>query len=149
MKHILSKSDFILAQSCATKLYYKKKGYPTSVESDDFMDYLAEGGYLVGKLATILYPEGISIDTGGDQTKAVELTNKYLQQENVTLFEAAVEVGGKLIRIDILEKKGLSILFLQASELPSHQGLKLRILIDLPINPKELVVFFECLNKLP
>ena len=72
----LSKSDFTLAQSCATKLYYKKKGYPTSMESDDFMDYLAEGGYIVGKLATLLYPDGIPIETGSDHELAVVITEQ-------------------------------------------------------------------------
>jgi hypothetical protein len=102
----LSKSDFTVARSCATKLYYKKKGYPTSLESDDFKDYLAEGGYLVGKLATLLYPDGIPIETGRDHQKAIDLTNEYLQRENVTLFEPSIAVGGMLVRVDILEKKG-------------------------------------------
>jgi len=102
----LSKSDFTLAQSCATKLYYKKKGYPTSLESDDFMDYLAEGGYIVGKLATLLYPGGIPIETGSDHELAAVITEQYMKQENITLFEPSIRANGKIARVDILEKKG-------------------------------------------
>ena len=49
----LSKSDFTLARSCAKKLVYKKANYPTTLEGNEFMEVLAEGGYLIGKYATL------------------------------------------------------------------------------------------------
>jgi len=105
----LSKSDFLIAQSCPTKLYYKKKGYPNSADQNEYMEYLAEGGYMVGKLATLLYPEGIHVSTDRDHQKSIRLTEEHLKEKNVTLFEAAIESKGKLIRVDILEKKGNTI----------------------------------------
>jgi len=102
----LSKSDFKTARDCPTKLYYKKMHYPNATDEDAFMRYLAEGGYMIGKLATLLYPNGISIETGGDHKEARKLTREYLKQKNVTLFEAAIYSASKLIRVDILEKRG-------------------------------------------
>ena len=59
---------------------------------------------MVGKLATLLYPDGILIETGTDHQEAINKTKEYLGQENVILFEAAIESKGKLIRVDILER---------------------------------------------
>lgn len=106
MSYYLSKSDFKVAHDCPTKLYYKKKYYPNQKELDEYLQHLAKGGYMVGKLATLLFPDGILIDTGTDHQEAIKKTNEYLVQENVTLFEAAIESKEKLIRVDILEKLG-------------------------------------------
>lgn len=103
----LSKSDFQLASTCSKKLVYKKQGYPTTNDTNEYMEMLAKGGYVVGLMATLQYPEGIEI-TGNTQ-EAIEKTNEYLKQENCVLFEAAIQSGVKLVRVDILEKIGNSI----------------------------------------
>jgi len=104
----LSKSDFQLASTCPKKLVYKKEGYPTSNDTNEYMNMLAKGGYVVGMMATLMYPEGVEIDD--EKTKdAIINTNKYLKQENCVLFEAAIQSGEKLIRVDILEKIGNKI----------------------------------------
>ena len=54
----LSKTDFRVARTCPTKLYYRKRGYPSSMEDDEYLALLAEGGFMVQKIATLLYPEG-------------------------------------------------------------------------------------------
>lgn len=36
----LSKSDFKIAQTCATKLFYKKKNYPNTNQENEFNYYL-------------------------------------------------------------------------------------------------------------
>lgn len=100
----LSKSDYKVASSCPQKLLYKKKGYETSNDTNEFMEMLAQGGYVVGKMATLLYPDGIEID--GDQNICIASTEEYLKLENCVLFEAAIKSGEKIVRIDILEKKG-------------------------------------------
>jgi CRISPR/Cas system-associated exonuclease Cas4 (RecB family) len=48
----LSKSDFKVAQTCPTKLYYKKRGYPSVKDDDEYLALLAEGGSIVQKIAT-------------------------------------------------------------------------------------------------
>jgi len=101
----LSKSDYKVAHNCFSKLFYKKKEYPSTNDTDEYLQFLAQGGYMVGKLATLYYPEGIEISTGRDHKLAVELTEKYLKNDNVTLFESSILSKGKLIRIDILKKE--------------------------------------------
>jgi hypothetical protein len=68
----LSKSDFQLASSCAQKLVYKKKGYDSSNDTDEYMMMLAQGGYIVGKMATMLFPEGIEVE--GSTTESLHIT---------------------------------------------------------------------------
>lgn len=105
----LSKSDYKVAHNCYTKLFYKKKGYPSTNDTNEYLRFLAQGGYMVGKLATLYYPQGIEIATGRDHKLAVELTEKHLKKENVVLFEASILSNDKLIRIDILKKEGDTI----------------------------------------
>ena len=77
--------------------------YPNTLEDDQFMQLLAEGGYMVGKLAQLLYP-GINVD---NMATAVVKTKQLLASpKDVSLHEATIESKGKLIRIDILNKKG-------------------------------------------
>jgi hypothetical protein len=100
----LSKSDFQLASSCSKKLVYKKAEYPTSNDTNEYMEMLAQGGYIVGHMATLLFPEGVEIT--GSTSESVAKTKEYLEQENCTLFEAAIQAGQKIIRIDVLKKRG-------------------------------------------
>ena len=111
MNHTLSKSEFKLASNCYTKLKYKKSGYPKSSDTDDFMEMLAEGGYMVGKLATLLYPSGIDINTDKTNNSNIyENTAEWLKMDEVVIFEAAFKCpDGKNIRVDILEKIGNQI----------------------------------------
>ena len=67
------------------------------------MQMLAEGGYTIGKLATLIYP---GIEVKGNTAEALLQTAELLKQENITLHEAAIQAGQKIIRIDILKKTG-------------------------------------------
>ncbi|MEX1203043.1 MAG: DUF2779 domain-containing protein [Ferruginibacter sp.] len=111
MNQTLSKSEFKLATNCYTKLKYKKAGYPKSSDTDEFMEMLAEGGYMVGKLATLLYPGGIDINIDKTHNSNIyENTAAWLKHDKVVLFEAAFKcTDGKNIRVDILEKIGNQI----------------------------------------
>lgn len=99
----LSKSDFKIARSCATKLYYKKLHYPSTLEADPYLEMLADGGFMVGKLAQLQYPDGVLV-ASLDPWAAVEETNRLLQRDKVTIFEAAIYHQHRLVRIDILRK---------------------------------------------
>jgi hypothetical protein len=103
----LSKSRFKLGLECPTKLYYqdKPKIYANDKIDDPFLQALADGGFQVGALAQCYYPGGVEIETL-DYEKAKNQTDELLKQENVVIFEAAVQVKNYFIRIDILEKKG-------------------------------------------
>jgi hypothetical protein len=104
----LSKSDFKVAQTCPTKLYYKKNKYPSQKDGNDYLALLADGGFMIGKLAQLLYPEGKEIMEGrGKQNEAIQETEILLaENEHITLFEPAIFVNNQLVRIDILVKSG-------------------------------------------
>ncbi len=106
MSRTLSKSDFKVAQDCPTKLYYRKHKFPSTMDENEYLKMLAEGGYAVGKLATLLYPEGVDLGDIGDPAEAVRRTNELLAQENATVFEAAMRHGDYLVRVDVLVKRG-------------------------------------------
>ncbi len=101
----LSKSDFKVARTCPTKLYYKKLGYPTTLDNDPYMTLLADGGFMVGKLAQLQYPEGVLVSTL-DPRQAVRETEQLLRRDRVTIFEAAIYHENRLVRIDVLRKDG-------------------------------------------
>ena len=124
---MLSNSTFIIAQSCATKLYYATNKYPKNTDTNEYMAMLAEGGYMVGKLAQLLYPEGIEVKTENGSSYAVKETEELLSShENITLFEASISINNKIIRIDILRKIGntLEIIEVKSKSIDSRIDIK-------------------------
>ncbi len=107
----LSKSRFKIASECPVKLYYgqNRDKYPDSKSEDDFLKALADGGFQVGALAQCEEPDGVLVSEL-DPRKAVDETTKLLEKEKITIFEAALEWEGCLIRVDILVKDGNRIL---------------------------------------
>lgn len=107
----LTKSRFKLGLDCDTKLFYTRKSeYENTSETDSFLESLAQGGFQVEELARMYHPNGIAIlgnDWNYDQL--AQETAQLLEQENVTIFEAAFLIDGLFIRVDILEKKGNNI----------------------------------------
>lgn len=106
----LTKSDLKTARSCTTKLHYKKLGYPTVDRVDGYTRILADGNFIVSKIAHLLYPDGIYISahlkTDESIANAAQETIAYLQQENVVLFEPVLYHNHQLARADILVKQG-------------------------------------------
>ncbi len=105
-KRYLTKSRFKLATECATKLFYTGKSeYANQNLDDSFLLALADGGFQVGELAKCYFPGGHDIKTL-DYEKALAETNKLLQQNKVTIYEAAIATERLFIRADILVKDG-------------------------------------------
>jgi hypothetical protein len=103
----LSKSDFKVARTCATKLYYRKLGYPSRLQDDDYLQFLADGGYMIETIAKLCEPEGVPIGFDDGPEVAAENTLVALNtNERVVLFEATLISGNKIARVDILKKKG-------------------------------------------
>jgi len=102
--HTLSKSDFKLARTCATKLYYKELRYPDRRDHDPYLEMLAEGGYMVELLAKQLFPGGVTMEYGRDPQQDAALTRAALAGDDVTLFEATLLDGRRLARVDILRR---------------------------------------------
>lgn len=106
-KRFLSKSRFKMAVECPTKLFYTGKAdeYCDTLQGNDFLALLAEGGYQVGELAKFFYPDRVEI-TEIDSELAIQRTVELLKNENIVLIEPAIRFGNFLTRIDILVKTG-------------------------------------------
>lgn len=106
----LTKSRYKMAVECPTKLFYtgKPKEYADVSIDDPFLKALARGGFQVGALAKCYFPEGVEVFET-DHDRAVAETNRLLQAENVTIFEAAVRHENLFIRVDVLKKVGQTL----------------------------------------
>src|SRR6476619_2916198 len=103
----LSKSDFKVARTCGTKLYYKKLGYPSTRDDDPYLQFLADGGYMVEAIARLCHPDGIEIGFDAGPEASAEATMVAINAHDaVTLFEATLIFQGRLARVDILKKTG-------------------------------------------
>jgi hypothetical protein len=100
----LTKSRFKLGLECPTKPYYTNKPeYKNTKLEDTFLEALAEGGFQVGELAKLKYPGGLDIETL-DYDESLAITNKELEKDKATLYEAALKYEDLFIRVDILKK---------------------------------------------
>jgi len=107
MSQFLTKSKFVHALDCPTKLYYKQhKEYKSTLEDNDFMRALAEGGLQVGELAKLYFPGGHDIPMTQEKSLSLSETNALLQQDEVTIYEAAIQHEQCFVLVDILQKKG-------------------------------------------
>ena len=105
----LTKSDFILADNCLAKLYFKKNGYPSNSENP-YMDYLARIGNLVGYIAKLTYGPGEEVLLDHGVKAAVDQTMNWLKRnKDGVLFEATFLFEGRLARVDVLRKNGTEI----------------------------------------
>lgn len=83
----LTKSRFKLALECPTKLFYTcKPEFPDTKVDDPFLEALAEGGFQVGALAKLYYPDGIEVTDTGYDTPLIKtdelLKNKKQSSKN-------------------------------------------------------------------
>ena len=105
----LTKSRFKSALECPSKLYYYgKPDYANLMNDNEFMQALCEGGYQVGELAKYYFPGGHDIKPLGYE-ESLEETNALLEQENVIIYEAAIQFEHTFIRVDVLKKEGKRI----------------------------------------
>lgn len=103
-KRYLTKSLFMMATECPTKMYYYRKDeYPSRKDGNEFLQALADGGFQVGALAQCYHPGGEPVETL-DVEEAVKMTSELMKKDEVTIFEAAVRFEDFLIRVDVLKK---------------------------------------------
>jgi hypothetical protein len=75
----LTKSRFKLAIECPKKLFYTgKPEYANTNSDDEFLAMLADGGFQVGELAKLMYPDGVDIKTK-DVGAAIAETSELLK----------------------------------------------------------------------
>jgi len=105
----LTKSRFKLALECPRKLVYAADGrYVNAKSEDELLQALAEGGHQVGALARLMHPRGIEISSASIEDQIHE-TERWLQQEEITLFEPTFRHGHLVVRVDVLVKRGKTI----------------------------------------
>jgi len=102
----LTKSRFKSALECPTKLFYTSNDdYANTMDEDEFLMALAEGGFQVGELAKYYHPGGHDI-ISLHYKESLEETNDLLQKENIIIYEPAIQFENFFIRVDVLVKTG-------------------------------------------
>ena len=81
------------------------KSFVDTSSEDTFLEALAEGGFQVGELAKLYFPGGVEVDSLESEL-ALKTTKTLLENDNVTIFEAAILYENCFIRVDILQKTG-------------------------------------------
>jgi len=117
----LTKSRFAVALQCPTKLYYldRPEEYDNQKTENEFLEALAEGGFQVGELAKCYFPGGTYIRTL-NYNEALSQTNELLKQDNVVIYEAAVQYDDFFIRVDILKKTGSALELIEVKAKSYH-----------------------------
>jgi len=106
MSGYLTKNDFKVARTCSTKLYYKKLKYPSRKDDDPYLQFLADGGYMVETMAKLLFKDGRVMGDWDKPDRAFEQTRAAILSGDVILFEATVIHGQMMARLDILQRQG-------------------------------------------
>lgn len=102
----LTKSDFKTARDCPTKLFYKKAKYPSRLDDDPYLAFLADGGYMVETMARALFPGGRELSGWENPEEAARQARQAIEAGDGTFFEATILHGPFLARIDILRRSG-------------------------------------------
>jgi hypothetical protein len=104
--HTLSKSDYTLARTCDTKLYFRENRFPDNGDGSPYLRLLAEGGFMVDALARAQRPDGVLLDPTRDPVADFVKTREFIERDTVTIFQATLLSGKRLARVDIIEKRG-------------------------------------------
>lgn len=107
--HTLSKSDYNLARTCDTKLYFRENRYPDNGDYSPYVRLLAEGGFMVDALARAQRPGGVLLDPTWDPVADFAKTRELLERDTVTIFQGTLLSGKRLARVDIIEKRGSDV----------------------------------------
>lgn len=107
MSSYLTKSAFVHALDCPTKLYYhQNESYKSRKEENDFLNALARGGLQVGELAKLYYPGGTEIAPGKEKEVPLRETAEHLRQGDCVLYEAAFRHASCFVLADIVIREG-------------------------------------------
>ncbi len=97
----ISRLAGLVRQSCSSK----KIRYPSLLDENPYLRFLADGGYMVEKMAKLLFEDGIEMESWGEPEKAfAEAAEIIGTRDNVVIFETTVIHGRYSARIDVLAK---------------------------------------------
>ena len=105
----LTKSRFKITTECPAKLFYSGKvEFANTLDDNDFLQSLAEGGFQVGELAKLMFSGGDEVKVNG-HSRQLDETKLFLSKDAVVVFEGALAHEQLFIRVDVLKKQGNSI----------------------------------------
>ena len=84
----LTKSDFKACLDCGTKLFYRKHRYPSNLDENEYLRFLADGGFMVEFVAKARFPQGVDLAGERDPRAAFAETQRLLKRDGAALFEA-------------------------------------------------------------
>ena len=73
----LTKSDFKSCFDCATKLYYRKHAYPSNQDENEYLRFLAEGGFMIETVAKAKYPSQNDLVSERDPVRASNAPRRF------------------------------------------------------------------------
>ncbi|MCC7376332.1 MAG: DUF2779 domain-containing protein [Verrucomicrobiales bacterium] len=113
----LTKSDFKVARTCPTKLFYKKSRYPSVLDDSPYLEFLSDAGYVVETMAKLLFPGGVEMGDWDRPALAVHAIRQAFEAGRRVLFEPTIVFDAWLARIDILRRSedGLDLIEVKSS----------------------------------
>jgi len=115
----ITKTDYLEYTFCKKNLWLKKHKPELfeNIELSDFEKKIIEEGNLADEEARHLFPDGVLVDTQGQD--AVDDTKKYIEKKQAIIFQATFSEDVFFIRSDILifdkEKNGYELYEVKAS----------------------------------
>ena len=101
----ISKSKFVAGCQCLKRLYWQVHEPDLAAESDAAAYAIMEQGHEVGLLARQLFAGGVEVKWEGPE-QAIRTTQELIANPDVpAIFEATLENGGVLVRVDILHRR--------------------------------------------
>jgi predicted RecB family nuclease len=101
----ISKSQFMSGVQCLKRLYWQVHEPELGGVPDAAAVAIMEQGREVGKLARLLFADGVEVRSG-DPEEAIRITRELIANTEVpAIFEAAFENGGVFVRVDILQRR--------------------------------------------
>jgi len=102
----VTKSDFKACYDCRTKLYYRKRKYPTNHDENQYLQFLADGGFMIETVAKAQYPHGVDLVEERDPQRSFSRTLELIAASDAVIFEAGAIWEKFHARIDILRREG-------------------------------------------
>jgi hypothetical protein len=103
---MLSKSKYVAGLQCPLRLWHQCYNPHLASPVSPAKQALFDMGHEVGRLATLLYPEGILIETDPlRHEQAIDETIRAMEDPMVkAIFEASFSYDGVRVKVDILER---------------------------------------------
>lgn len=124
MRKYLNKADFLRYKRCPTAAYYGWHNARSKLDDDPFLKFLAEEGRIVERAGRRLFANAHLVKEQSPERAFAE-TLRWLQEDQVTLFEACLIGDGFIARPDVLIKRGEKIFLIEikskVADLAAHR----------------------------